>query len=54
MRAMFFNSPFLIGLGLALLAGYVVLGRLYWFSIPRRGIITATVLYALGLVVHFA
>ncbi|MDP3760707.1 MAG: hypothetical protein Q8R01_09370 [Ramlibacter sp.] len=51
---MFFGSPFLIGLGLALLAGYVVLGRVYWFSIPRRGIITATVLYVLGLVVRFA
>ena len=51
---MFFQSPFLIGLGLALLAGYVVLARLYWFSSPSRGIITATVLYVLGLVVRFA
>lgn len=52
--AMFFGSPFLIGLGLALLAGLVALGRFYWFSVPRRGIITAMVLYSLGLVVHFA
>lgn len=51
---MFFKSPFLIGAGLAMLAGLVALGRLYWFSIPRRGIIAATVLYVLGLVVHFA
>jgi hypothetical protein len=51
---MFFQSPFLIGAGLAMLAGLVTLGRLYWFSIPRRGIIAATVLYMLGLVVHFA
>ncbi|MDF2466363.1 MAG: hypothetical protein K0Q43_4598 [Ramlibacter sp.] len=50
----FFKSPFLIGVGLAMLAGLVTLGRLYWFSIPSRGIITATVLYVLGLVVHFA
>lgn len=50
----FFESPFLLLTGLALLAGYVVLGRLYWFSIPFRGIVAATVLYVLGLVVHFA
>jgi hypothetical protein len=51
---MFFQSPFLIGVGLAMLAGLVALGRLYWFSIPSRGIIAATVMYVLGLVVHFA
>ena len=51
---MFFESPFLLAVGLVLLAGYVVLGRLYWFSIPFRGVVTATVLYVLGLVVHFA
>lgn len=51
---MFFDSPFLIGLGLALLAGYIALGRLYWFTIPFRGIVAAAVLYVLGLVVHFA
>jgi hypothetical protein len=51
---MLFESPFLLAVGLALLAGYVVLGRLYWFSIPFRGVVTATVLYVLGLVVHFA
>lgn len=51
---MFFESPFLLAVGLALLAGYVALGRLYWFSVPFRGVVTATVLYVLGLVVHFA
>jgi hypothetical protein len=50
----FFESPFLLLTGLVLLAGYVVLARLYWFSIPFRGIVAATVLYLLGLVVHFA
>jgi hypothetical protein len=50
----FFESPFLLLTGLALLAGYVVLGRLYWFSVPFRGLVTATALYLLGLVVHFA
>jgi hypothetical protein len=51
---MLFESPFLLAVGLALLAGYVVLGRLYWFSTPFRGVVAATVLYVLGLVVHFA
>ena len=51
---MFFESPFLLGTGLALLAGYVTLGRLYWFSIPFRSVVVATVCYVLGLVVHFA
>ncbi|HSV53950.1 MAG TPA: hypothetical protein VLJ57_17670 [Burkholderiaceae bacterium] len=49
-----FASWFLLGTGLALLAGYVVLGRLYWFSVPFRGIVAATGLYVLGLVVRFA
>jgi hypothetical protein len=40
-------------LGLALLAGYAVLGRLYWFSVPFRGIVIATLLYAAGLVARW-
>jgi hypothetical protein len=51
---MFFESPVLLATGLALMAGYVLLARRYWFSIPFRGIVTATVSYMLGLVVHFA
>lgn len=50
----FFESYFLVLTGLVLLAGYVVLARLYWFSVPFRGIVTASVLYLLGLVVHYA
>jgi len=50
----FFESYFMVLTGLVLLAGYVVLGRLYWFSVPFRGILTASVLYLLGLVVHYA
>lgn len=51
---MFFESRFLVIAGLVFLASYVGLARRYWFSIPFRGIVTSTVLYALGLVVHFA
>jgi hypothetical protein len=50
----FFDSYFLLLTGLVLLAGYVALGRLYFFSVPFRGIVAAAVLYLLGLVVHFA
>ncbi len=40
-----FNSPFLLAVGLAMLAGLVFLGRVYWFSIPFRGICVASVCY---------
>jgi hypothetical protein len=42
------GSPFLAGLGLALLLAYLVLARRYFFSIPFRGIALACALYALG------
>jgi hypothetical protein len=50
----FFKSGFLVMLGLVTLAGYMVVARLYWFSVPFRGVVAATVLYVLGLVVRFA
>jgi hypothetical protein len=50
----FFKSGFLVILGLVTLAGYVALARLYWFSVPFRGLVAATTLYVLGLVVRFA
>jgi hypothetical protein len=52
--AFLFQSPFLLLLGLLLLAGYVVLGKLYWFSVPFRGIVLATVLYVAALIVRWA
>jgi len=48
------ESWFLLAVGLLLLVGYAVLARLYWFSIPFRGIVLAAVLYSLGLVVTLA
>ena len=32
-----FQSPFLLVVGLAMLGGFVVLGKVYWFSAPFRG-----------------
>jgi hypothetical protein len=48
-----FASPFLLGVGLLLLGGYVFLGKRYWFSIPFRGIVLATALYVLALGAHW-
>ena len=48
--AFLFRSPFLLLLGLLLLGGYAFLGKLYWFSVPYRGIVLATTLYAAALV----
>jgi hypothetical protein len=48
-----FESAFLLALGLLVLLAYAVLGKVYWFSTPFRGILLATTLYALGLLIHF-
>ena len=45
-----FQSPFLLLTGLALLMGYVFLGKRYWFSVPYRCIIVATALYIAALI----
>lgn len=52
--AFLFQSTFLLLLGLALLLGYVFLAKSYFFSIPFRGILLATVLYAAALVIAWA
>lgn len=43
-----FDSTFLCGIGLAVIVVYAVLAHLYWFSIPRRGILLAGVMYGAG------
>ena len=47
-----FGSPFLLSVGFILLLGYAFLGLRYWFSVPFRGIVLATILYAAALIVH--
>ena len=44
-----FGSPFLLAIGALFLLGYVVLGRLYWFSTPFRGILLSAALYVAAL-----
>jgi hypothetical protein len=41
---------FLSILGLACLASYLVLAKLYWFSTPFRGVALALALYVAGLI----
>src|SRR6266702_6412960 len=53
-REFLFESRLLCVLGLLFLGGYVLLGKLYWFSVPFRGIVIATVCYIAGLVVAWA
>jgi len=50
--ALLFASPYLLGVGLLLLAGYAFLGYRYWFSIPFRGILLAFGLYLAALLVR--
>ncbi len=49
-----FESWFLLVVGMAMLGGYVFLGRVYWFSIPFRGIVLSTGLYVAALLVRWA
>lgn len=49
-----FQSWFLLALGLLLLLACVIVGRIYWFSTPLRGILLSAVLYGLGLAANFA
>jgi hypothetical protein len=46
-----FRSTYLQLLGLAVLAGFVVLAKLYWFSVPLVGVSIAFGCFLAGLVV---
>ena len=48
-----FGSPFLLSVGFILLLGYAFLGLRYWFSVPFRGIVLATILYAAAVIVRW-
>ena len=49
-----FASRFLCGLGVVTLAGYLALGKFYWFSVPYRGILVATVCFVGGVMLAWA
>jgi hypothetical protein len=48
------HSSFLLSLGLLLLGGYAFLAKRYWFSVPFRGILLATVCYVIALIINWA
>ncbi len=48
--AMLFLSPFLLGVGLAMLGGLFVLGKVYWFRVPFIGIGISLACYVGSLV----
>lgn len=48
-----FASYFLLAIGLSLLASLMILGKLYWFSLPFRGISIAFACYCAALILHF-
>ncbi|GAB2657829.1 LIC_13387 family protein [Arenimonas aestuarii] len=50
--ALLFESLYLMGIGLVFLAGFVFLGKRYWFSVPFRGIVLAFSCYVAGWVLH--
>ncbi len=52
--AMFWQSTFLVTLGMVVLVAYLVLAKLYFFSIPFRGVALATMLYVAGVVTNSA
>jgi hypothetical protein len=53
-EAFLFRAPFLLLVGLLLLLGYAFLGKRYWFSVPYRGIVLATILYVTALIIRWA
>jgi hypothetical protein len=48
-----FRSVYLQSVGLLVLGGYLFLGKRYWFSVPFRGIVLATALFSLGILLRF-
>jgi hypothetical protein len=44
-----FRSPFLLLVGLAMLIGFWTLGKMYWFSIPLKGISLSLACYIGGV-----
>jgi hypothetical protein len=44
-----FQSPFLLVIGLAMLVGFVVLSKVYFFSVPLTGISIALACYVASI-----
>ena len=49
-----FQSPYLLLVGLAMVGGFFVLGKVYWFSIPFTGISISLACYVASIIVSRA
>jgi len=49
-----FKSPFLLIVGFAMLGGFVVIGKLYWFSVPFRSICVSFICYVASVAISWA
>ena len=49
-----FKSPFLLVVGLAMVGGFVVLGKIYWFSVPFRSVCVSFACYVASIAVSRA
>ncbi len=49
-----FQSPFLLVVGLAMVGGFLALGKVYWFSIPFTGISISLACYVASIVMSRA
>jgi hypothetical protein len=49
--ALLFRSIYLGSVGALVLIGYLIIGKKYWFRVPFRGIVAASILYAAGFAV---
>jgi hypothetical protein len=49
-----FQSPFLLVVGLVMLGGFAVLGKVYWFSAPFRGISLSLACYVASIALSWA
>ena len=49
-----FQSPYLLLVGLAMVGGFFVLGKVYWFSIPFTGISISLACYVTSIIVSRA
>jgi hypothetical protein len=45
-----FDSAYLLAIGFATLAGFLVLAKLYWFSVPFAGIAVCLVCYVASII----
>ena len=44
-----FNSPFLLAVGFAMLGGFTVLAKVYWFRVPFAGVVLSLICYVLSV-----